>query len=338
MSDTNSGNISGSESDSDALNDISSIYDAKESKRKKKSEPGKKGPGRPRKNPKKEPIVRKGISKTPSDINDHVEVLYDQPLLFKKVFQFFKSLAASQIQVIFRPEDIIFYAKDHHKVSKIRVRIDASKINHYYCRSELDIGISTKEMELILNKIDKDYTTIVILSTVGSTQRNITLILENDMNIDETHVIDITGDYNKMENEDEFTNEKYAVKFELPSKYFKKTINDIKTMSNQLSITQEDAKSPLVFEYTTPNKKTRSKHTVKNSTKIKLESKLDDDDSFRVDIKIDYINPISKAQISDDIMILVDENKPLMTKAYIDNKTIEIKTLTDIIDERDVNE
>jgi hypothetical protein len=137
-----------------------------------------------------------------------------------------------------------------------------------------------------------------------------------------------------MENEEDFIDEGYTIKFQLPSKYFKKTIGDIKTMSSQLSITQEDMESPLVFEYLTPNKKIQSKHTVKDSNKIKLVSELAAGESFRVDVKIDYIKPISAAQIADEVIIMTDENKAFMTKAFIDNEAIEIKTLTEIIDDR----
>ena len=105
-------------------------------------------------------------------------------------------------------------------------------------------------------------------------------------------------------------------------------------MSTRLGITQEDNESPLVFEYLTANKRVQSKHTVRDSNKIKLNSTLDDGETFRVDICIGYIKPISSSQIADEITICVDENKPFMTKAYIDNGTIEIKTLTEIIDDR----
>lgn len=301
----------------------------------KKYKKNKKGPGRPRKTPKKEPIPRKGISKNAMATDGFIEVLYDQPVIFKKIFQFFKAIAASQIQVIFRPKEIIMYTQDHYQKSKIRVKIDANKINHYYCKDTIDIGLSSKELELILNKIDKEYSSIILISYLSSKQRSVDLILDNDMQIDEIHTIDLITPNYKMENEIEFVDENYTIKFELPSKYFRKTVNDIKTMSSELSITQEDLNSPLIFEYLTPNKKIQSKHTVKNNEKIKLQSGLtEDSESFRVDIKIDYLKPIASSQIAEEVAILVDENKYLMTKSYIDNKTVEIKTLTEIIDER----
>jgi len=313
---------------------IKKVSELSKSKPKTTKTPTRKGPGRPRKNPKKEPIPRKGISKNPQNADSFIEVLYDQPIIMKKIFSFFRSIASNQIQIIFRPKEIIFYAVDHHDKTKIRVRVNTEKINHYYCRDVLDVGISTKEMDTILNKVDKEYTSMVILSDIKSAKRSITMVFENDIQIDELHQLDLIGTYNKMENEEEFIDENYTIKFEFPGKYFKKTIGDIKSLSSQLSILQEDNESPIVFEYLASNLRIHSKHTVKDGKKIKLISNLPEGDSFRVDIRIDYLKPISSSQIADDISILVDENKSFMTIAYIDDKTIEIKTLTEIIDER----
>lgn len=292
-----------------------------------------KGPGRPRKLPKKDPIPRKGVSTKPMKADNVVEFLYDSPVFIKKVIGFFKSVAATHIQIIFRPTNIVFYARDHHKMSKIRVLVDANKLNHYYCKSQLDIGITTKELESVINKIDKDYESVIILSNTQNTQKYATFILENSMQIDEIHNIDLIGTYDRLDNEEEFNNENYMIQFEWPSKYFRKTINDIKTFGPQLSIIQNDKSSQLMFEYTSLNKKTYSKHAVKNPAKIKLKSKLVGDDSFRVDIKVDHIKPISSAHIADNVMILVDEQRQFMTKAYLDQGTIEIKTLTSIINQ-----
>ena len=328
------------ETDSDkSVNDYQSSKTVKKSRTTKpkkisKVSTIKRGPGRPPKNEKKDPLPRKGIHRSPQNPDSFVEVLYDQPVIMKKIFSFFKSVAASEIQIIFRPKDIIFYAMDHNAKTRVRVRIDAEKLNFYYCKDVLDIGVSQKEMEMILNKVDKDYSSIVILSDVITTRRNLTLVFENDIQIDELHRIDLIASYNKMENETAFIDEEYTVKFNFPGKYFKKTVGDIKSMSSQLSITQEDNESPLIFEYLTENKRIQSKHTVKDSSKIKLESTLAKGETFRVDVCIDYLKPISSSQIADEITIFVDENKSFMTKSYIDGGTIEIKTLTEIIDDR----
>jgi len=186
-------------------------------------------------------------------------------------------------------------------------------------------------MELVLNKVDKDYKSMLIYSDNNSLNKHLVIVLENNMDIYEMHNLDLIGTYNKMEDESMFDETDYTIRFNFPSKYFKKTISDIKSISNLLSIGQEDADSPIVFEYRTANNRMKSKHTLKNKEKIGLVSKLKDDESFRVDISIEYIKPISSAQIADDVMILLDENRDFMTLTQIDNGTIEIKTLTEIV-------
>ena len=296
----------------------------------------KKGPGRPRKNPKKEPIPRKGISQIPTKADHVMETLYSVPIIWKKVLTFFRSLATNQIQILFRPNDIILYGVDHFEKSKIRVRIDASKLNHYYCAEEINIGIMCKDLGLVLNKIDKDYNSIILLSNKTNVRKFLEIILTNDIQIDESHVIDLIGTYDQMDNEDEFCDEDYTIKFDLPGKYFRKTINDVKTISTQVSFIQEDKDMPFEIGYTSKNKKIRSTHTIKNNNKSRINfvEKLEEDESFRVDVKVDYIKPISSSHIAEKISILVDENKRFMTKALLDNGTIEIKTLTEIINDR----
>ena len=295
----------------------------------------KKGPGRPRKAPCREMIPRKGISVKPTNSESCIELLHDNPALFKKIITFFKTTATHNVQVIFRPKEIIIYAKDHYEKSRIRICIDATKINHYYCKGALDIGIALKDLEVLLNKVDRDYKAVILYSTTNNTQKNIILSFMNEMDIDEIHTIDLIGQYNHMDNEHEFLDESHMIRFEWPNKYFRKTINDIRTISSQLSITQDDKALPLTIEYVSENKKIHSKYNIKNPAKIKLQSKLQEGDTFRVEIKLDYIKSISTSHIADDIIIFLDEKKTFMTKAFIDkDNAIEIKTVTEIINIR----
>ena len=123
----------------------------------------KKRPGRPRKIPLREPRPRNGIVSQPKDENNFIEFLYDKPLIFKKLWQYFKLMAVDKIQIIFRVGEIILWSEDHHKKSKMRIKINADKVNHYYCPEELDIGMSCKNPELIMATIDKTYTSIIFL-------------------------------------------------------------------------------------------------------------------------------------------------------------------------------
>jgi hypothetical protein len=307
------------------------VADTESAQKKTKS---KKRPGRPRKKPLKEEEPRRGISHEPADLDNVLEIVYCMPLILKKVVSFFKSLASNEIQIIFRPTHIIFYSRDHHEKSRIRIKIDGHKLNHYYCVKEFSIGVKCGELELILNKVDKDYIRIILMATKNQCQKYLTILMENDMQIEERHHMDLIGQYPTMTNEQHFIDEKYTIHFTFPGKYFKKTINEIKTMSSQLSFIQEDNESPLELGYNSANKKIRSVHTFRNANKVKFYSSLDEHSSFRVTVELSHIKPISSAHIADEITIYLDENKKFMTKALIDNGTIEIKTLTDIVDER----
>jgi hypothetical protein len=294
----------------------------------------KKRPGRPRKTPLREPKPRMGIVDTPKNEMNFVEFLYDKPLIFKKIWQYFKLMAVDKIQMIFRKSEIILWSEDHHKKSKMRIKINANKVNHYYCSEELDIGMSCKNPELIMNTVDKTYTSILFLSKINYTQKDIKIILNNEIEIDETHSIELIGDYDKISNEDQFLDSEYTIKFELPGRYFKKMISDIRAFSDQITIRQDSPEEPLIFEYMKHDKKIKSYHIVRNNKSINFVSKLSKDDTFRVSFKIDYVKPISSALLSENIVIYAHENKPLMFFIQMDKNTIELKILTEIIDER----
>ena len=294
----------------------------------------KKRPGRPRKTPLREPRPRNGIVSQPKDENNFIEFLYDKPLIFKKLWQYFKLMAVDKIQIIFRVGEIILWSEDHHKKSKMRIKINADKVNHYYCPEELDIGMSCKNPELIMSTIDKTYTSIVFLSKIGYTQKDIRVILKNEIEIDESHRIELIGEYDKISNENMFLDNDYTIKFELPGRYFKKMISDIRAFSDQITIRQDGVDEPLIFEYTKQDKKVKSYHIVRNNKTISFTSRLKDEETFRVSFKIDYVKPISSALLSENIIIYAHENKPLMFSILMDKSTVELKILTEIIDDR----
>lgn len=294
----------------------------------------KKRPGRPRKNPIREPKPRNGIVEKPTDMSNYMEFLYDKPIIFKKLWQYFKLMAVDKIQIIFRKDEIIMWGEDHHKKSKMRVRIDANKINHYYCKDELDIGMNCRNPELVMTKIDKTYSSLLFLSKVGYTQKDLRTILKNDIEIDESHKIELIGEYPKIEDENMFLDEDYPIKFELPGRYFKKMISDVRAFSDQITIRQDSYDEPLIFEYITHDKKINSENIVRNSKVIKFTSDIKEVDTFRSSFKIDYVKPISSALLSENVSIYAHERKPLMFIVGMDNNTIELRILTKIIDER----
>lgn len=299
--------------------------------------PEKKKPGRPRKKQPIQPKKKKGVVLSPEDAMHHIEFLYDRPLIFKKLWQFFKLMSVDKIHMAFTKNNIIIYCTDHHKKSRVRVNIDCSKVNHYYCEKDLDIGLLCKNPELIMSTIDKTYSSILFLSTKDNIQKNIQIVLKNEIEIDETHKIELiplSGEYNKSNDESDFLDEDYMIKFKLSGKYFKKMISDIKSFSEQITIRKDGPEDNLIFEYTANSKKIKSMHIIKNNDSISLRDNLGPDDTFRTSFKIDYVKSISSALLNETIEIYSDENKPLKFMVQMDD-AISITILTTIIDQRD---
>lgn len=300
-------------------------------------QPKKKRPGRPRKNPIRQPKPKNGVVLNPSDARHFIEFLYDKPIVFKKLWQYFKLMAVEKIHILFSKENITMWCVDHHKKSRMRINIDCNQVNHYYCENELDIGLLCKNPEIIMATIDKNYNSILFLSTHENIQKNIQIVLKNDIDIEENHKIELIGEYDRIENNEQFLDEDYTIKFKLPGKYFKKMVSDIRSFSDQLTIRQDCNDDPLMFEYIKHDKKIKSNHIIKNNKMINLRSKLGDDDTFRTSFKIDYVRPISSALLADSIEIYADENKPLMFIIQMDDAAIEMRILTEIIDNRELD-
>lgn len=298
--------------------------------------PVKKRPGRPRKTAPQQPKPKLGVVANPHDDHHFIEFLYDQPSIFKKIWAFFKLMSVDKIHMSFTKENISIYCIDHFKKSHIRVKIDCNKVNHYYCKNDLDIGLLCKNPELIMGTIDKTYNAILFLTTHDNVQKNIQIVLKNDIDIEESHRIDVIGDYDKNVDDNKFLDEDYTIKFKLTGKYFKKMISDIKSFSDQVTI-RKDGPGPddkLIFEYVKTDKKIKSEHVIKNSQAISLRDKLGPDDNFRTSFKIDHVKPISAALLSENIEIYSDENKDLKFIVNMDN-AIEIIILTQIVDLRE---
>lgn len=292
----------------------------------------KRGPGRPKKTPKRAALPKTGISNAPLYINNNVlEFTYDKPIVFKKLWTYFKAMAIEKILTIFRPNEVIFYGEDHYKKSQMRVHINVHKINHYYLKDEFNINLVNKKLELIMSTIDKTYNSVIFMSKSTSVGQNIKIVLNNDVDIaEEYHTIELTNNNLVMKDESLFLDEDYPIKFELPARYFKKMISDVRSFSDELSIKQEGQSQPLVFEYVTADKKIRSENIVKNNKNIKFTSKIAKNNIFKTTFKVDYVKPVSSALLADSITIYASEEKQLMFKIDIDD-AIDLRILTDIM-------
>lgn len=296
-------------------------------------------PGRPRKNPIRQPQKRVGIVNSPVDDRNYVEFLYDNPERFKKIFSYFKSHAVNKIFITFKKNSILFWCEDNSQKNKIRVKIDCNLVNHYYCPDTLNIGISCDHLEKIMATIDKTYNSILILSQQDSLQNYIQIILKDDTYTDESYKIELIEEYNTFQEMDHMFDEQahYKLYFNLPSKKFKSMINNMSSFTDQASIELHGATDPLIFQYLSRDNKIKHTTTIRNNM-FTLQKTLEENDTFRTSFIIDYVKAISTSLISENITIYADEDRPLLFTNMIDNGCIEVRTLTKIVDKRHEHE
>jgi hypothetical protein len=294
--------------------------------------PVKRSVGRPRLLQKIDPLPKLGIVEEPQSNDNLIELSYDNVNIFKKLFSLLKLMNVKEINIQFHTNYTKIYGIDHLEKNLINIKIEATKLNHYYCEHPINITLDPKNLDKITQKIDKNYDLFSIILKKNSYRNHLIIILNNKMlSIDESHII------NLIENDSELNQlydrtvdyNLYPLKFELPGKYFKKLINDISTFSDLFTIEKVN-NNPLRFIYKNINNTIKGYNICKDHAKLKLESTLTADDIFSVSIRIDYIKALSNSLLSDNIKIYADKENDIIFNLLIDNGVFEIIIYTAI--------
>ncbi len=299
----------------------------------------KKRPGRP---PKKRPELSVaeviGVAPQPVNEDDVIEMVYCNPLVFKKLLLIDKSYDVSEIEMIFEPTGLRMRAKDHLGKSNIYKTISGRCVNYYYCKERIRICIKREYLEKILGNLDKNQYKVTFI--LKENYRSTLYIIVKDCQYDkdksyEVEVIYKPNEPEHEENKDDETN--YPIKFVLDSKHFKSEINQVRKMSPILTI-QKTGDEPLQFTFDDA-KKLNYNGRYNNPGKIRLESRIAPDDIFSTSVVIDYIKPFSNACIGDDVHIAADKRERICFTTYLDKKpdgtnACEVKVFTEIKDFR----
>jgi hypothetical protein len=288
--------------------------------------------GRPRLIQRIDPLPKLGILNNPSNEDNLVELSYDNVSIFKKIFNLLKTMNVKEINIQFNSNYTKIFGIDHLEKNLINIKIDSNKLNHYYCEHPINITLDPKNLDKITQKIDKHYSLFSIILKKKSYRNNIIIILNNKiLSIDESHIINLIEtnvDYETF-NEKSVDYNLYPLKFELTGKYFKKLINDVSTFSEIFTIEKVN-NNPLQFIYKNINNTIKGFNICKDSSKIKLQSSLSENDIFSVSVRIDYIKALSNSLLSEKIKIYADSENDLVFNLLIDNGSFEIIIYTSI--------
>ena len=289
-------------------------------------------PGRPRKTPARIPVPRNGIADKPNRDTNVMELIYDNPDAFKRIFGMYKSMAVASIRITFEERRIVFRCVDHYGKSNIQVVIDASKINHYYCEDVFTITLAQKNMERLVRILDKSYITISFVSTIADQHTILNMVYKNDLKIDETYEIDLV-DGNGVDEEPDINDTGYQVKFTFPGKFFKKMVNDIGAFTDVLTF-DKTCTGPLTYSWLNRDKTLKATHVAKDPTTIKLESNMNTGDIFGTTIVIDYIEKFAGSSLSDFITISADTDKDIIFQSVMDKGVVHVKVKTSTVNRK----
>jgi len=258
-----------------------------------------------------------------------MEMIYGNPLVFKKMFTFFKTIAARELCMSFDEKTITILTIDHLRKSTVKVVISCNKLNHYYCKSPVKCFLNAKNIGKIIQTIDKNCVSLSFVLKKISYRSNLTIILKNEIQIDEIKDIELVHT-SIIIPDVSFDDSLYPIKFTMPSRYFKKLISDIDIFSETITI-DKVGHNPLVFSYSSKDKTIKSKHIVRVPENISLESLIKKDDIFSSTINIDYIKPISTSLLAKNIQISSDTHKNIIFRVDVDEHVISLVVNTSIV-------
>lgn len=318
--------------------------------------PIKKKPGRPRKTIIKKTIPKLGIVNEPSNATSQdsrlvniFEILYDNPIMFKKIFALFKSMSVENIRMKLEKEYIKMYALDHMDVNQIYIKIYGNRMNRYYLNKTFECGLGSINIQKILQTLNKDCAKIYFFTNAQYERSKIKIGLANDeIEDDSIYTIDLNqiDEYDWSVEQELEQEEFYPLKFELPFKYFKKKINDFKLLGEIMKI-EKHGENNLRLSYNFSNNKGDQNTYFKNPGKICLRSLIDPGEIFSTSVYLDHVKPLASSLIAETIHISACVGKKIIFTALLDQdldlndkekkpntERCEIKVITDIVKAR----
>lgn len=289
----------------------------------------KRGPGRPPNKPLLPSIDKNGIVTSPKNSNHRLELIHNDPNIFKSLFNYFKNIKAREIHLRCDNNGLTFFTKDHSKTLRIIANIFGKNVNWYYCNSTFWLGINKENIEKIFSSIDKTFFSIILLQSYDDINclniilKDIELDKECNYNIVLSSYID---DNELYEAENIINTDEFLLEFILSSKQFKKTVNDAINFSETITF-EKIGNNPLQLSYIKSN--ISYYEIYKSNDKIMLKSKISDHNTFRAIIKLNNIKSLANSMITDDIKILYNFEHMLF-QSIIDSNVLTVNTLYNI--------
>lgn len=277
--------------------------------------------------------TRRGIVAEPTVGAHALEIVYDIPINLKKIFTLFKLMDTRDVKMEFRISGFRISGAGHLKHNFIDLNVDSSKLTQYYCKHNMIMVIDQKNLEKVIQKIDKSYDSIHIIAKQDSYMKELFIVLNDEQQgIREYHTISLLESSSAPEDNiiSALPYQSYPVSFTLPSKYFKKVISDISKFSKDFTV-ECRPQTPLSFPYDSNSKTIDVNHVFTRPDLFKIDSSLKDREFLSTTVRIEYIQSLSTALLSDCVNVFVDHTNMMVFKTTIDDSAFTLLLAVKIV-------
>ena len=311
-----------SQASSSGVSSGSKACSGKQKKKATSSKRTKRRPGRPSNKPPAPSLEKNGIVDSPSDLENRLEFVYGNPLMFKSLFTYFKNLKAQNIHIRCTPSDITFFALDHSTTCRVVAKIPGESMNHFYCDDTFWFCLNRETVEKVFSTIDKSFYKITLLVRHDDATHFVVILKDAEIDKDCNYKIrtsSVETDKDLIAAESLTTSKAlsmYPVTFVLTAKQFKKSVTDASYYSKKLTI-EKLGSYPLQLTYT--RLEVVYHEVYRSPTKIHLESSVDDQEMFRCTLKIPNIKSLASSMVTKTVRIYCHEEKDIVFRSKIED-------------------
>jgi hypothetical protein len=295
-------------------------------------------PGRPRKPIKKNVVPFVGLATEAvnhaeakgTDMEFILEILYDNPVMYKKIIGVFKSHDTETVRVRCTREHITFYAENASNHNHIYARVEGRNMSRYYCAYDhYEIGLKVLAFSKVLDTMTGDNSKIQINVRKRYEHQKIKLTTTNDeledqseFELDILHLEPYDWCIETVLGEEP----NYPISFHLPAKYAKKKVGDFKTLSDTISIERvRGGHVRMSTSYTGGGG--RYDLYFKNPERIGLRCTVGPKEIFSTTVLIGYIRSFCSSLVSDELYFSADRTRDLILTAYLDQELLNKKPI-----------
>lgn len=291
----------------------------------------KRGPGRPPKRQQPPPLRRDGIVESPTDANHRLEFVYEDPMMLKSLFAYFKNLKAVDIHIRCAPTGVTFFTRDAGQTCRVVASLPGDHMNHYYCDDTFWLGLNRESVEKLFASIDKSFFKVTLIHTHDDPDSLSVIFKDSEIDKECNYRVTVST---IEKDEDLFAAEAmttpaalktFPIEFQLSSKQFKKSVTDASHYSDTITF-EKLGTHPLQLTYNRVG--VAYNEVYRTPEKIFLRSEVKEGEIFRCTVSIANIKSLAAAMVTDTVRIFSREDDDILFRSEID--ALVMSTLTSI--------